>query len=173
MAPEWEYAWRWEPILPACFTAQLASNPQGQLVPVAGTGDSFADFLLGFPANGLVIGFPVVQFRATQFTPFFQDTWRLTRNLTLNYGVSWFMETPPNPQGWARKLVHGFDNRTGLLRYAALGQMSTQAADTDRNNFAPRLGMAWKPGFLEATVIRAGAGAILLRASVVLSLHTR
>ena len=31
------------------FTAQLASNSQGQLAPLAATGDSFADFLLGFP----------------------------------------------------------------------------------------------------------------------------
>ncbi len=46
------------------FTAQLAANSQGQLTPVAGTGDSFADFLLGFPANGMLTGLPVVQFRA-------------------------------------------------------------------------------------------------------------
>ena len=83
------------------FTAQLAANSQGQLTPVAGTGDSFADFLLGFPANGMLTGLPVVQFRQTQLTPFFQDTWKVTRGLTLNYGLSWFFETPPAPQSWA------------------------------------------------------------------------
>ncbi len=44
------------------FTAQLASNSQGQRVPLVNTGDSFADFLLGFPVNGTLLGFPVVQY---------------------------------------------------------------------------------------------------------------
>jgi len=140
------------------FTAQLALNSQGQLVPLANTGDSFADFLLGFPVSGALLGLPVVQFRATQFVPFFQDSWKLTNNMTLNYGLSWYLETPPDPQGWARNAVHGFDNRTGLLIYAGLGQMSSKAVATDMNNFAPRLGFAWKPDFLKATVVRAGAG---------------
>jgi hypothetical protein len=141
------------------FTAQLTQNSQQQLVPLANTGDSFADFLLGFPVSGMVTGLPVVQFRSTQFLPFFQDSWRLGPNLTLNYGISWFLETPPDPQGWARANVHDFDTRTGLLTYAGLGQISPQAIATDRDNFAPRLGFAWRPGFLKATVIRAGAGA--------------
>jgi hypothetical protein len=142
----------------SAFTAQLALNSQGQLAPVAGTGDSFADFLLGFPVSGMLIGLPVVQFRATQFTPFFQDTWRMTRNLTLNYGVSWFFETPPAPQGWPRDLVHSFDPNTGLVTYAGLGQTSSQTIDADRNNFAPRLGLAWQPGSRGKIVIRLGTG---------------
>ena len=140
------------------FTAQLTSNPQGQVVPMANTGDSFADFLLGVPVNGTLLGFPPVEYRGMQFAPFFQDSWKLSSNLTLNYGISWFLDTPPESQGWARNLIHGFDTRSGLLTFAALGQMSDQAVATDRNNFAPRLGVAWKPGFLRDTVIRAGAG---------------
>src|SRR5262249_7989175 len=140
------------------FTAQFALNSQGQLAPVAGTGDSFADFLIGLPVSGMLVGLPVVQLRSTQFTPFLQDTWRLTRNLTLNYGFSWFLETPPHPQGWARSLVHSFDPGTGLVTYAGLGQTSSQIMETDRNNFAPRLGLAWKPGSASNTVIRVGAG---------------
>ena len=50
----------------------------------------------------------------------------MSRNLTLNYGLSWFVETPPNPQGWARNYVHGFDFATGLLTYAALRQINPQ-----------------------------------------------
>jgi hypothetical protein len=140
------------------FTSQLALNSVGQPVPRANSGDSFADFLLGLPVNGVLGGVPVVQYRATQFAPYFQDTWRLSRNLTMNYGLSWFRETPPNPQGWARNYVHGFDVATGLLTYAALGQINPQAVPTDRNNLSPRLGLAWKPAWLKRTVIRAGAG---------------
>lgn len=140
------------------FTAQLAVNSQGQLAPVAGTGDSFADFLMGSPVSGMLVGLPVVQYRGTQVAPFFQDSWRLTRNLTLNYGISWFLETAPHPQGWARAVVHSFDPVTGLVTYAGLGQISSQTMQTDRNNFAPRLGVAWRPSFSQTTVIRAGAG---------------
>jgi hypothetical protein len=100
-------------------------------VPLANSGDSFADFLLGLPVNGVLGGLPAVQYRATQFAPYFQDSWRVSRNLTLNYGLSWFLETPPDPQGWARNYVHGFDFATGLLTYAALGQIRAQAVATD------------------------------------------
>src|SRR5206468_12717980 len=110
------------------------------------------------PVSGVLIGLPVVQFRATQLFPFLQDTWRLTRNLTLNFGVSWFFETPPNPQGWARNSVHGFDTHTGLVTYAALGQMKAQPVVMDRNNFAPRFGLAWNPELHRRTVLRAGIG---------------
>jgi hypothetical protein len=140
------------------FTAQLAADGQGQLAPAPGTGDSFADFLLGLPVTGILVGLPVVEFRATQLTPFFQDSWRLTRNLTLNYGVSWFFETPPDAQGWARDLVHSFAPGTGLVTYAGLGQTSPKTMAADKNNFGPRLGVAWTPGFRRSTVIRIGAG---------------
>jgi hypothetical protein len=140
------------------FTAQLAYNSQGQPMPVANTGDSFADFLLGLPVSGTLGGLPVAQYRSTQMTPFAQDNWKITPNLTLNYGVSWFVETPPNPQGWARNAVHGFDPSTGLLTFASLGQMSPEAISTHWNNVAPRLGIAWKPAGIRDTVFRAGAG---------------
>src|SRR5579884_1291124 len=38
------------------YTAQLTKSAQGQLAPVANTGDAFADFLLGMPATGLSLG---------------------------------------------------------------------------------------------------------------------
>jgi len=140
------------------FTAQLTSNAQGQLVPAPGTGDAFADFLLGLPVTGTLAGLPAAEYRSTQMIPFAQDTWKVTPNLTLNFGASWFLETPPDPQGWARGAVHGFNPSTGLLTFAALGQIHPQIISTDRNNIAPRFGIAWKPGRLSSTVLRAGAG---------------
>src|SRR5262249_26305522 len=56
------------------FTAQLGRNVQGQLSPVPGTGDSFADFLLGMPVTGTISGLPVVEYHSREFTPFAQDT---------------------------------------------------------------------------------------------------
>lgn len=140
------------------FTAQLSANAQGQLSPVARTGNSFADFLLGTPATGQMIGLPLLPYRFTQFSPYAQDTWKVTRNLTLNYGLSWFLSTPPNPVGSAAGIPHGFDTSTGLLTYAALGQIDRRVIDTNWHSFTPRLGFAWKPERLRNTVLRAGAG---------------
>jgi hypothetical protein len=47
------------------FTAQLAHSTQGQLAPVTGTGDSFADFLLGMPVTGTLSGLPEFNFVAS------------------------------------------------------------------------------------------------------------
>jgi hypothetical protein len=140
------------------FTAQLAVTAQGQLAPLAGTGDAFADFLLGMPVTGTLSGLPVVEYRSMEFTPFAQDTWTVSRNLTLNYGVSWFLETPPDPQGWARTAAHGFNANTGLLVFSGLGQLNPKVIATDHNNLAPRFGLAWRPGQSTNTVLRAGAG---------------
>jgi hypothetical protein len=140
------------------FTAQLTLGSQGQPAPVAGTGDAFADFLLGMPVTGILSGLPVVQYRSAQYLPFFQDTWRITRDFTLNYGISWFLETPPDPQGWARRAIHGFDTSTGLLLFSSLGQLDPKVIATDHNNLAPRFGAAWKPGSSSNTVLRVGAG---------------
>jgi hypothetical protein len=140
------------------FTAQLARNAQGQLTPKSGTGNSFADFLLGYPQNASLVGLPMVPYRFTQYIPYFQDTWKLTRDLTLNYGISWFLATVPELQGSFRQRVHSLNQQTGLLMYSALGQVDPRILRTDRNNWTPRLGLAWKPSFLANTVIRAGAG---------------
>jgi hypothetical protein len=140
------------------FTAKLGSNTQGQLSPVAGTGDSFADFLLGMPVTGTLVGLPVVQYRSMEVYPFVQDTWRVSRHLTLNYGISWFLATTPDAQGWARSAAHGFDTSTGLLVFSSLGQVDPKVIATDHNNLAPRFGAAWSPGSLKNTVVRAGSG---------------
>ncbi|MFL6446961.1 MAG: carboxypeptidase regulatory-like domain-containing protein [Bryobacteraceae bacterium] len=153
------------------FTAQLARNVQGQLTPVAGTGDSFGDFLLGPPVTGTITGLPVVEYRSKQFTLFVQDTWKIKENLTLNYGVSWFAETAPDPQGSARSSIHGFGVDTGLLVFSSLGQLNPKIMKTDRNNLAPRLGVAWKPRRLSNTVIRGGAGLYYVPFPLVLELY--
>jgi hypothetical protein len=65
------------------YTAQLAKNSTGALAPVSGTGNAFADFLLGMPQTGSVTSMPRTHFRWTAVTPYAQDTWRILPNLTL------------------------------------------------------------------------------------------
>ncbi len=138
------------------FSADLTRNAAGNLVPKSGTGDAFADFLLGMPTTGSTRGLPMLPYRFTQYMPYVQDTWKIRRNLTLNYGVSWFKDTIADPQGFARDFPHGFDPQTGLLTFAVLGQVDPKVMNSDNNNFAPRFGLAWQVD--EKTVIRTGAG---------------
>lgn len=140
------------------FTAQLAPDATGKLQPVAGTGSSFADYLLGMPKNGSVTSMPRTHFRWTEFVPYVQDTWKIRPDLTINLGLSWNMNTPPNAVGSDSKYPHAFDFETGKVLYAALGQVSPQIYSIDLNNFSPRVGIAWQPRFWNGTVIRAGAG---------------
>lgn len=138
------------------YTSRLTTDASGQFVPVNGTGDSFAEFLLGMPVQGATRGLPLLPYRFTQYMPYIQDTWKVRRNLTVNWGLSWFKDTIPNPQGFARDLPHGFDVETGLLTFAVLGEVDPKVIQPDNNNFAPRLGFAWQLG--KDTVVRAGAG---------------
>jgi hypothetical protein len=140
------------------FTAQLAPSATGVLAPVAGSGSSFADFLLGMPVNGTVTSMPRTHYRWTEVYPYVQDTWRVTPTFTLNFGLGWYVGTPPNPSGSDRNYPHAFDRATGEVLYAALGKISPQIYSTDWNNLSPRLGFAWQPKFWKGTVIRGGAG---------------
>ncbi|MGH9660077.1 MAG: carboxypeptidase regulatory-like domain-containing protein, partial [Bryobacteraceae bacterium] len=141
------------------FTAQLAPDAQGRPVPQrANTGNSFADFLLGASTTGSYRGLPMLPYRFTQLMPYLQDTWKVSRSLTLNYGISYFYASVPEPQGSARNFAHGFDDATGLLKFAALGEIDPRVVSRDANNWTPRAGFAWQPSFLPRTVVRGGAG---------------
>jgi len=84
-----------------------------------------------------------------------QDVWRITPRLTLNYGLRWDYFTPvtsPYKGGLAN-----FDPSTGNILLAGLGSVSNSTnVDTPLNDFAPRLGFAYK--LTQNTVIRAGLG---------------
>ncbi len=58
------------------------------------TGDPGADFLLGFPDSYLQESGGVQDFRSYEFYMYAQDSWKIKRNLTLNYGLGWQMDTP-------------------------------------------------------------------------------
>jgi hypothetical protein len=66
-----------------------------RLPSIAGTGDPFAEYLLGhtFQAEAAV-SIAQAQFRATGFAFYFDDTWRLNNKLTLNLGLR-YENTPP------------------------------------------------------------------------------
>jgi hypothetical protein len=121
------------------------------------TGSDIADFLLGAPANYTQASFQVLDSRTRYGAAFAQDSWRVTPNLTLNYGVRWEVSMPwYDTQNKIETIVPGQQSTVfpgappGWVFPGDKGIPST-LAPTPWNNFAPRLGIAWAPaasGFL-------------------------
>ena len=123
---------------------------------VPGSGLGMASFLLGLPSEYDRANFS--QFpaeRNTRIGWYWQDAWRMTPKLSFNYGVRYDYIGPSTPR-FAGGGVN-YDPDTGNLLLSGLGQVSNSAnVRPDRNNFGPRLGLAYK--LLSKTVIRAGFG---------------
>ncbi len=78
---------------------------------------------------------------------FAQDTWRITRKLTLNYGVRYDVEISPL-----------FAPATAINAAAEKALGVTEGIPRDYNNVAPRFGFAWDPTGDGKTVVRGGYG---------------
>ena len=95
----------------------------------------------------------VVDYRQNASSAFLQDDVKISPNITANLGLRYEYTTPM--YGHGQNVNINFDPSTGQL-YSA-GGSDPYAQDVDRNNFAPRLGLAWqlKPGQF---VLRAATG---------------
>lgn len=134
------------------FTTQLNCTPPA----CTPGGSAFADYLIGTPAGGEAKGMPLTHYRYTTASPYIQDTWKITPKLTANLALAWYGSTPPNPAGSNKNFIHGFDFNSGLLTFAALGQMNPEVYPMTKTNFAPRVGFSYQAG--PKTVIRGGFG---------------
>jgi hypothetical protein len=137
------------------------------------TGLDFTDFLLGTPT----------QYNQSQLQPFYgrnkyvglygQDSWRVTRNLTLNYGLRWDRIEP-----WYEKynqlavIVTGAQSvafpgaPAGILFPTDPGVPRTLAPPGNRD-FSPRIGVAYSPDADGSTLlgkILGGPGKTSIRA---------
>lgn len=81
-----------------------------------------------------------------EYSLFAQDDWRVTNKLNLSLGVRYDAQALKQP---------GTLNRATSLAAAGI---DTSRANNDYNNFAPRLGLAYKPTNSDRFVIRAGYG---------------
>jgi len=127
--------------------------------PVGGSGNPVADFLLGYPLNASgAVGSSATNFRFYTQNLFIQDDWKVSRSLTINYGLRHEIITPPTPIAQERRNVYGFDFNTGRQLFPTLGQIRNSVVTPDYKNFAPRLGLAFNPAWAPSWVFRAGAG---------------
>jgi hypothetical protein len=134
------------------------------------TGSDFADFLIGAP-SGYSQGLQLpVYGRSRSYDLYGQDSWRATKNLTLNYGLRWEVSSPwwEAHNEW-EALIAGCQSKefpgapVGWCFPGDPGVPST-LAPTGLHNFAPRLGFAYSPhadsGFLGKLLGGAGQTSI-------------
>jgi hypothetical protein len=123
------------------FVSPIPGTPFPDLSPVQAYGAGLpGDFIQG-------LGSPSDSFKNIPIGAFWQDSWRVSPNVTLNYGIRYDVEIPPKfkaPQGLA------------LPAYNVLGLQ--KGIQTDWNNIQPRIGMAWDATGDGKTVVRASYG---------------
>ena len=162
------------------FDGRYSQNP----LSTGNTGDAFADFLLGYPLS-VQRATPIQIFgdSGNFFHTFAQDNWRITRNLTLNLGVRWEMNSM---LVGIRGQSNVFDFATGKIIIPTRGGTpdltaqpgSEQAWKVFRplletseekglpwnlrhgnpHDFAPRIGFAWRPFGSSKWAIRSAYG---------------
>lgn len=121
----------------AAFSAQLAN-------PTVQSATRYRQNFAGTGTSG-----PETHPDSNEIAFFFQDDWRVSRNLTLNLGVRYDYQglaKPPIQNPNAALLAAGYD---------------TSFKPSDKNNFAPRFGISY--AIDDKTVIRGGYGIFYAR----------
>ncbi|AXC09578.1 hypothetical protein ACPOL_0193 [Acidisarcina polymorpha] len=144
------------------FATQQPGSQSGSQVALSGS--SFADFLLGLPQESTIQSPQQKAYmRQDTWDLFVQDDWRALPNLTILAGLRYEYFSPYSEK----------DDRLATLDYNSaftevqrvlpngIGPISGQRYPhsliyPERNNFSPRLGLAWRP--FRDTVVRAGYG---------------
>jgi hypothetical protein len=139
------------------YSGKYTSGPGLYGAAGPGNGAGEADFFLGLPAviqRGVNTG--SWGQRSTTLGLFFQDTWRVNNNLTVNYGLRYETQTP-----WVevKDRQRNFSPFTG--EELIPGQNSNRALYNSYNfgigNFQPRLGFSWNPDFNNKMFLVRGA----------------
>src|SRR5258708_5513607 len=115
---------------------------------------------LGLPTNYIQgFGNPVSRISNKPLAWFAQDSWKIGKRLTLNYGVRYDYELTQQvaPVGLTDPLS-GITLTAANMLAAQDAVNVQQGIPRDKNNYAPRFGLAWDVMGDQKTVIRAAAG---------------
>ena len=139
-------------------------STQGMSLGGGSIGFAYASFLLGMANTASVSNASDPQYRKEAWSMFVQDSWKVTRKLTLDYGLRWDY-IPAMHELWDR--VSGFDpnkanpaagNLLGAVGYEGWGpgRCNCRFANNYPYAIGPRLGLAYQLD--SKTVLRAGWG---------------
>jgi len=139
----------------------------------AETGSDFADFLIGAPNEFNQCSRQLLDSRTRYGGAYVQDTYKVKPNVTLNLGLRWEVSMPwYDTQGKIETIVPGLQSTqfpTAPLGWVVPGDpgIPSTLAHTRYNNFAPRVGIAYSPGFSDglAGKIFGGPGKTSIRAA--------
>jgi hypothetical protein len=122
------------------------------------TGSPIADAVLGLPSIASLAPIPdLVNTRYSYVTGYAQDTWRVTPNLTLNYGVRWETNAPVTSDG---NRDGSFNTVTGEPFREGVNGAPRHLYHAQYTGFSPRIGLTWRPFRNDNTVIQAGFGTV-------------
>ncbi|HSK29168.1 MAG TPA: hypothetical protein VLA17_04325, partial [Candidatus Limnocylindria bacterium] len=120
------------------------------------TQSALADLLLGLPTfTGGAISDNPQALRTAGSNLFVNDSWHLRPNLTLTWGLRYEYNVPAYD---ALDRATVFDPTTLSFVDLGSGQLPRGGYEADKNNFAPRLGLAWSPFGSRRSVLRAAYG---------------
>jgi Carboxypeptidase regulatory-like domain/TonB dependent receptor len=144
------------------FNGVYTSERPNDAASRAVTGNGLADFLLGYASGGTWGREQGEEIVSPYYAAFAQDDWKLTPNITLNLGLRWettlggFFPDPDKQSVGRYILPEVYGNELGPEGIQFPKDSGDCGCRADLNNFAPRIGVAWKLN--EKTVIRSGFG---------------
>jgi|HubBroStandDraft_2_1064218.scaffolds.fasta_scaffold07865_2 hypothetical protein len=126
----------------------------GGVASGAGAGSTpLEDFFAGLPFKSSVeVGNPTLHLHNWAYAGFFQDDWRTTKNLTINFGVRYEFSSVPQE---ANDLLGNFDPNVGMVQ---VGHGISSLYNPYHKSFGPRGGFAWDILGNGRTVLRGGGG---------------
>lgn len=165
---EWEHdrggalAWTNDPVSMTLFTPDqvrtynaASQTPADRRIPLP-TSFSTLDDILQLPLQSVTVGIGdprVPQANGTLVRTwntvrlYFQDTWRVSARLIINYGLAWNVDRFKN-----------YDLKKPPLLAPILGADGLGPTRKQWKNLSPTIGLGWAPTQDKKTVIRAGAG---------------
>jgi hypothetical protein len=165
------------------FNGQYSNNPL--LSTATNSTVAMADFLQGYMSGSEgQTGAPIANYRTNYYGLYFQDDWKITSRLTMNWGLRWEDQPPYYDKNDAIvNIDFRWDNtifptyvRAGTgdpfqgnpafplpstIPYVRDGRFGRRAYRDDHRNWAPRAGLAYQLN--SKTVIRTGFGMYYVR----------
>jgi hypothetical protein len=145
------------------FTGLMTSQLTTAGEPIPGTGNDFADFLLGLPeATTTRFGDSSHYLRSWEYIGYGQDDWRVNKRFTLEFGARYQYVTPPvDVYNTLANILLNFDTNQAVVVTPGEANpfgpsLPHSLVRPDYNNWAPRVGFAWDPHTKIRTIVRGG-----------------